>query len=158
MTRDFRLPGTLRDIVDTELGRLGRGPLHDVVAHWPETVGDDVARNAWPARLSRDGTLHVSTSSSVWAQELTHCEKLVLERLAGERWAADIRRIRFAVGELPEPGAESETQTKQVAPELLLEHRRIGDQLASEINDPALRERVSKAIATSVARGVGKAD
>lgn len=154
MTRDFRLPGTLRDTVDTELSRLGRNPLRDIVEYWPEAVGNDIARNAWPARLSRDGTLHVSTSSSVWAQELTHSEKLLLERLAAEPSTADIRRIRFAVGEVPEPGAERESVSERVAPEVLQEHRRIGEQLASDIADPELRERVSEAIATSVARNV----
>ena len=30
-----------------------------------------IAANAWPARIARDGTLHVATSSSAWAFELT---------------------------------------------------------------------------------------
>ena len=29
-----------------------------------EAVGDPIARNAWPARLGRDGTLHVATASA----------------------------------------------------------------------------------------------
>ena len=59
------------DDVRRELGQLGPGgAIADVVAAWPEAVGDSIARNAWPARIARDGTLHVATSSSAWAFEL----------------------------------------------------------------------------------------
>ena len=35
--------------------------MADLVARWPEAVGRGIARNAWPARIARDGTLHVNT-------------------------------------------------------------------------------------------------
>ena len=54
-----------------------------IVAAWPAAVGEEVARNSWPARISRDGVLHVNTSSSAWAFELTQLAAVVLEQLAG---------------------------------------------------------------------------
>jgi hypothetical protein len=55
------------DAVQQELGRFGRGgAIAEIVAAWPEAVGELIARNAWPARIARDGTLHVTTSSSTW--------------------------------------------------------------------------------------------
>ena len=33
---------------------------------WPEAVGDEIARNAWPARIQRDGTLVVHVRDAVW--------------------------------------------------------------------------------------------
>jgi len=58
--------------VKRELGRfgpvLGMAPL---VEAWPGAVGPEIARNAWPARIARDGTLHVHTQDSIWAFELT---------------------------------------------------------------------------------------
>ena len=41
-----------------------------------------VAANAWPARIARDGTLHVNTSSSAWAFELGQLAPTILERLS----------------------------------------------------------------------------
>ena len=42
--------------VRRELGRFGaEGAIVDVVAAWPAAVGPTVARNAWPARVGRDG-------------------------------------------------------------------------------------------------------
>src|SRR5262249_31368924 len=59
------------DAVSRELGRfgpiVGMAPL---VEAWPSAVGTEIARNAWPARLARDGTLHVHTTDSIWAFEL----------------------------------------------------------------------------------------
>ena len=47
-----------------ELARFGPpGGMPEVLEVWPEAVGDVVAANAWPARIARDGTLQVNTSS-----------------------------------------------------------------------------------------------
>ena len=51
--------------VRRELDRFGGvGRMSDLVAAWPAAVGETVAANAWPARLARDGTLHVNAGSS----------------------------------------------------------------------------------------------
>ena len=58
--------------VRRELDRFGpiEGDTAAIVRVWPQAVGETVARNAWPARISRDGTLLVHTASSTWAFEL----------------------------------------------------------------------------------------
>ena len=63
------------DEVKRELGRFGSaGRMAELVAAWPAAVGETVAANAWPARLARDGTLHVHAASSTWAFELQQLE------------------------------------------------------------------------------------
>ena len=53
----------LGDEVGRQLGRFGpQGAIGDVVAVWPDAVGEAIARNAWPARIARDGTVHVNTA------------------------------------------------------------------------------------------------
>jgi len=70
------------DTVRQELRRFGgSGAMPDVVDAWPGLVGEHVAANAWPARIARDGTLHVNASSSAWAFELGHLEGEILPRL-----------------------------------------------------------------------------
>ena len=57
--------------VERELGRFGPAAgMAELLRAWPDAVGEEIARNAWPARIARDGTLHVATSSSAWAFEL----------------------------------------------------------------------------------------
>ncbi len=55
--------------------------MPEVLAAWPDAVGPMVAANAWPARIARDGTLHVNTSSSTWAFELGQLAPTILARL-----------------------------------------------------------------------------
>ena len=70
-----------------------------MIAAWRDAVGDGIARNAWPARVSRDGTLHVHTADSVWAFELGQRAPEIAARVG-------VPAIRFAPGPLPEAGEE----------------------------------------------------
>jgi hypothetical protein len=136
-----------------ELRRFGRpGDLADVVAGWPEAVGPAIAAQAWPARLARDGTLHVATSSSVWAFELTKLEATILPRLAervGERAPA---KLRFAPGRLPAREPENAPSRSRTVPEVRPVDAAAGAEIAREIDDPELRELVARAAAASLAR------
>ena len=94
----------LDEAVDRELRRFGPAGdapgMAEIVRVWPAAVGDTVCRNAWPARLARDGTLHVSASSSTWAFELGRLAGEILEQLAA-LWAKAPARCRRRG--LPEP-------------------------------------------------------
>ena len=56
----------LGDEVKRELGRVTRadatGVIGELAEAWPAAVGETIARSAWPARVARDGTLHVNTA------------------------------------------------------------------------------------------------
>ncbi len=135
-----------------ELTRLGpAGAIGEVVEAWPEAVGKAIAANAWPARIARDGTLHVATSSSAWAFELTQLEATVRERLSERLGTTAPAALRFAPGRLPEPGAEDVETSARTVPEPSPAVRAAGEQIASEIGDPALREAVARAAAASLA-------
>jgi len=142
----------LGDDLRRELGRLGpAGAIGEVVEAWPEAVGQAIAANAWPARIARDGTLHVATSSSAWAFELTHLAGTVRERLAERLGPAAPTVLRFAPGRLPEPGAEDVEGSARTVPTPSPAARAAAEQVAAEIEDPALREAVARAAAASLA-------
>jgi hypothetical protein len=136
----------LGDEVDRELGRFGpEAKIAAMVEAWPAAVGETIARSAWPARVARDGTLHVNTADSVWAFELTNRAGEIAERLG-------IDRVRFAPGRLPEPPApqsERRVPAPQEPSPALLE---TGAQLAAGIEDENLRKVVARAAAVSLAR------
>jgi hypothetical protein len=139
--------------VERQLGRFdGHGAMPRIVSVWPGVVGEEVARNAWPARVARDGTLHVHTSSSVWAFELGQLAPRILEQLTAELREHAPASLRFAPGHLPEPAlASSEaTQCKPSSPppEAVAE----ATSLTRSIDDEELRETVAKAVALGLAR------
>jgi hypothetical protein len=136
-----------------ELKRFGPATgMAEVVTAWPDAVGEEIARNAWPARTARDGTLHVAVASSAWAFELTQLEGEIAGRLEAALGADAPARIRFAPGQLPEPGAESVPKAKKLTLEPSEADRSEAARIAAPIKDEALREAVAKAAAASLAR------
>ncbi len=140
------------DDVRRELGRFGSaGAMTDVVAAWPGAVGETVAANAWPARIARDGTLHVNASSSTWAFELQQLEGEIAGRLRETLGEAAPPRLRFAPGALPEAPPENDEAARRPPPEPTLEHARTAHELAAGIASENLRKTVEKAARMSLA-------
>ena len=116
--------------------------MPELLDRWTDAVGEAIARHAWPARIARDGTVHVNTSDSVWAFELGHRAAEIGERLG-------VDKLRFAPGPLPE--APPERRAKGVLP--TAEDVETARSLAAEIDEETLRETVQKAISFTLARG-----
>jgi len=131
------------------------GPLDAIATAWPEAVGPAIARSAWPRRLARDGTLHVSTVSSTWAFELDRLSPELLGGLARVLESVpdvDVpTSVRFAPGPVPEPPSEplSATPVRLTADATAVEE---GAAIAASIADAEMRELVARAAAASLAR------
>ena len=152
-------PKTIADEVRRELSRFGAAAaMPDVVAAWPEAVGPAIAANAWPARLGRDGTLHVSASSSSWAFELTQLEATIRERLRERLTTRAPTRLRFAVGRLPEPERPGVEPLSRTVRKVGARVRAAGEEIAASIENEDLRRLVAQAASASLARGAGEAD
>jgi len=135
--------------VERQLARFGPASgMAPLVEAWPAAVGPQIARNAWPARLARDGTLHVHTQDSIWAFELTTRAEEIRARL-GE---VAPRRMAFAPGPLPEPALDLPDEVRDRPPEPTPEHVAKADSLTRVIRDEELRKVVSKAVAMSLSR------
>jgi hypothetical protein len=125
-----------------ELSQFGpQAGMPELLERWPAAVGAAIARNAWPARIAKDGTVHVNTADSVWAFELAQQAREIGERLG-------VPKLRFAPGPLPEPDPEP------AAPALrpTAEDDARADAIAALIEDENLRESVQKAVRFSLAR------
>ena len=135
--------------VRRELLRFGpTAELGEIVARWAESVGDAISRNAWPARIQRDGTLVVHAGSAAWAFELTQLEARVLESL-GELAP---RRLRFVPGPLPARAPVSPVEATRERVRVSTEDRTTAAALAAPLADDELRELVARAAAASLSR------
>jgi hypothetical protein len=115
--------------------------MPELLERWRESVGEGIARNAWPARIAKDGTVHVNTADSIWAFELGQQAREIAERLG-------VPRLRFAPGPLPEADEEPPAPALEPTPE----DDELARALATEITDETLRESVQKAVRLSLAR------
>ena len=143
--------------VERTLSRSGSAPaveLSRIAAAWPRAVGEAVARNAWPLRLGRDGTLHVATSSATWAFELDRLAPELQSRLAATLGERAVRPLRFRVGPVPEPAGSTATPSEQraIVSAAAASEAAEADSAAAEIEDPELRELVRRAARASLAR------
>jgi predicted nucleic acid-binding Zn ribbon protein len=146
-------PERIGDDVQRELARFGPAEgMSEIVRAWPAAVGEQIARNAWPARLARDRTLHVATSSSAWAFELAQLEPKLLERLREALAQTTPAALRFAPGKLPGRSSEEIESRPGRGREATSEERELAAALAAGIEDENLREVVAKAALASLAR------
>jgi hypothetical protein len=141
----------LGDELKSELARFGpQGGIGDTVAAWPAAVGDEIARHAWPARFTRDGTLLVNTRDAVWGFELTQRAAEISSRLPTKP------KLKFAPGPLPEAAPERPVDAPAGRPQATLEQAREAAEWASEIEDEELRELVARAARASLARAAAE--
>ena len=96
---------------------LALGPaagMAELVAAWPGAVGEQIAAQAWPARIARDRPCIVAVSSSVWAFELTQLEGEIRTRL--EKPLGKTRPCVFGLpsATFPRPGQTRNRMRKRV--------------------------------------------
>jgi hypothetical protein len=139
--------------VERRLAQSGSGQglaLAEITAAWPTAVGEAIARNAWPLRIGRDGTLHVAASSATWAFELDRMSAEIVERLASHLGDTTPAKLRFRPGPVPEPPAEAAPPTPSEPPETSPETAAAAASAAAAIEDPELRELVARAARASL--------
>lgn len=137
----------LGDEFRRELRRFGpQAGIGDAVEEWPAAVGEEIARNAWPARITRDGTLVVHARDSVWAYELTQRAGDIAQRLSM------VKSVKFVPGPVPEREVEPTQATAPQSPPPTSEDRRRAAQWSSQIEDEALRKIVQRAIENALAK------
>jgi hypothetical protein len=137
----------LGDDLKRELDRFGpQGGIGDAVAAWPAAVGPEIARNAWPARFQRDGTLVVHTRDSVWGFELTQRAAEISSRLPSSP------PLKFVPGPVPEPSPDTVESSSPSPPQATPEQAAEAARWAAGIEDEELRELVAGAARASLAR------
>jgi hypothetical protein len=133
------------DDIRRELARFGPSAgMTEIVAAWPEAVGEAIAQNAWPARIGRDGTLYAHAADAIWAFELGQRAQEIARRVG-------VERIRFVPGPLPAL-SEEPARPRPAAPQPRPEHLERAASLTAGIEDEELRETVARAVAASLAR------
>ncbi len=143
-----RLGGSVRRAL-RGAGVPDAGVLAAVTRAWPDAVGPAIARAAWPQRVARDGTLHVTAVSSTWAFELGRMEEEIRAKLRVAIGESTPSTLRFAPGPVPSPGPVEETAPPPPPP--TAQDEADAASLTAAIDDPELRAAVRRAAAASLA-------
>lgn len=108
--------------------------LPAVLCDWPSIVGEALARDCSPERLSRDGTLTVRVAGPT-ATVLQHQEPEILSRIATYFGHRAVLQLRFVRGPLPQPCRRAMPSPRPLGAE---EERALG-RLTDTIADSTLR-------------------
>ena len=88
------------DILPTVLKSIGLGQRlreQEILAIWPDVVGEEVAARTRPYKIEK-GVLHVRVDHSTWMHELHFMEKEILRKLKERAPDIELVRIRFGSG------------------------------------------------------------
>lgn len=106
---------SIADAVKSWLGQSGLGgrvEQAEVLAHWADLVGPQIAQVTIPESITADGNLWVRVSTAQWANELHLMTPTILARInAGKK--GRITGIRWLAGSTGQPATES--QQRQVS-------------------------------------------
>jgi predicted nucleic acid-binding Zn ribbon protein len=93
-------PARLGDVLGSWLAKAGlarRLDLAQVVEHWAEAVGPQIAAVTRAEAVNAEGTLWVRVASSAWANELSLMAPRILAKLNQNR-RGQIKEIRWLIG------------------------------------------------------------
>lgn len=136
--------------------RAGDSVLTSVRAAWPDATGPGTVNHAYPIRRSRAGVVTVACSDAVWAQELGMRADEISDRLArilGDPEA--VQGLRFVVADHAIPQVVEEFRTPPPLPPPDAATMARAREVTRAIDDPELREIVTRAAARALERDNG---
>ena len=141
--------GHLGGLLDEVLRRHNldrRARAQSAIALWPEIVGKDIARNAWPISVAQ-GTLLVGATNHAWAQTLHLMKQALLDAFnarIGDDTLRDIQ-VRVTSRGRSAPPAPASAPDRAQLPALTREDQQRIRQLTDTIADAELRGKVRRA-------------
>lgn len=98
----YRKPKSVADILESTFKHLHISKQlkkYESFQHWPEVVGDDLAKVAYPEKISGNKILVVRVLNSTWAQELTFKKNEILEKMNNLSNNVYLEDVRFLIGD-----------------------------------------------------------
>lgn len=136
--------------------RAGDSVLTSVRAAWPDATGPGTVNHAYPIRRSRAGVVTVACSDAVWAQELGMRADEISDRLARILGDPDaVQGLRFVVADHAIPQVVEEFRAPPPLPPPDAATMARAREVTRAIDDPELREIVTRAAARALERDSG---
>jgi len=96
----WKSPQAISGVISKTMKSLGLARPYDgwqVVTHWAEIVGDEIAERARAVRYE-NGTLHVAVPDDVWRHQLSLQIESILKKVHAQPYGRAVQRIRLQRG------------------------------------------------------------
>ena len=90
-------PALVGGVIESVIGALGYLKNYhgwQVVARWPEIVGEHYARHTRAYKFE-DGVVHVAVNDDLWRQKLSLDSEMILEKIRGQSFGKSVRKLRL---------------------------------------------------------------
>jgi hypothetical protein len=144
-----RLTESLIPSLFASFGLTAKLDEHRLIAAWPKVVGPQIAAHATP-RDVRGKTLWVVVDSSTWLHQLTLLKPQLLAKLRPHTGKADIRDVRFVIGDVP-VSADVNAARPPMATPLTPEDEAAVDHAVSALPDTEIRESLRRLLRRAAA-------
>ncbi|MDH3623209.1 MAG: DUF721 domain-containing protein [Myxococcales bacterium] len=124
-------------------------------AWWSRSVPPRVLEHARPVKVFH-GVLIVHVSSSVWANELHYLAEDLLQQIRAQVPDSGVKKLRFKVGPLPDLPKRARPTPPAPEPVRLAALPEDLGRALSRIHDDDLRQTITEAATTSLARNRNK--
>lgn len=104
MGKKTKLPveiGGILEKVLKNLGISGQLKLIRIMSQWEKIFGPPISRITFPRDL-KGKTLFVDVQDSVWLQQLTFMDKMIMDKVNQRLNSKAVEKIHFSVGIIPE--------------------------------------------------------
>ena len=99
-TGRWKSPQAISGVISKTMKSLGLARPYDgwqVVTHWAEIVGGEIAERAHAVRYE-DGTLYVAVPDDVWRQQLSIQIESILKKVHAQSYGGAVQQIRLQRG------------------------------------------------------------
>ena len=96
-----RRPTAISSVLSGVFSSLGLTEQYNgwqVVEHWPELVGEAIARVSTALKFE-DGVLYVAVNDAAWRQELAMKQESLLDKIKSLPYGRAVKQIRLVRGE-----------------------------------------------------------
>lgn len=145
--------GELVSRATRKLARPGDSVLASVRAAWLEAAGPGTVSHAYPTRRSKAGVVTIACTDAAWAHELeARAEQLgeILAEIVGDPSA--VADLRFVIADHALPEADLGPTPRELLPPPDPSTVRRAEAATRGIEDPALRDLLTRAAARALER------
>jgi hypothetical protein len=96
-SRTYGRPEPINGVVERLFGKLGYLTKYhgwQVIAHWPEIVGEHYARHCHAFRYD-DGVIYVAVKEDAWRQRMSLESENIVEKIRGYAFGRHVRKLRL---------------------------------------------------------------
>lgn len=144
MRKKIRRPSGVGHILEKVIKNLGiAGQVHlvRIMTGWEKILGPPVSRVTFPRDLKAK-TLFVDVENSVWLQQLSFMDSMIMEKINAFIGSKVVNKIRFGVGALPERSVDEGKDQAEALEDMELSNEDLDEirDCAEAVSDLELRK------------------